>query len=176
MSKTRTASLVVLVVSLLLLTAGAGAFTSVKSQRVVDIYSDDNPGTFIDFEVDDRDATACGITFDVSNNLPSHNKTVKIDGFNVAGNGFDAWASSVPHEPIGVGETAEVEIRVEDGYVGRGTLDIEMEMSGRNVEISLDEESWVYCEEPEEEDEEEEEGDNGRERGGGPPSNPPGRR
>jgi len=181
MRKTRTASLVVLLLSILLLTMGAGAFTEVGSQRSVEIYSDDNPGTFVDFVVDERDETACGLTFEVSNNLPSSNKMVEIDDFEVTGNGFDAWASSVPNEPIGVGETADVEVRVEDGYVGLGTLDVEMVMSGENIEIELDEETRVRCKEPEKKDKKKGKGNKngkGNEKGGGnrPTPNPPGLR
>ena len=174
MRKTRTAALAAVLLGILLLTAGAGAFTVVESQRAVEVYSDDNPGTFVDFVVDERDETACGLTFEVSNNIPVPNKTVEIESFQVTGNGFDARATSVPYEPIDVGEAAEVEVRVEDGYVGRGNLDVEMRMSGENIEIELDEETWVRCKEPGNNGEGNSKGDG---RGGGNrPTSPPGRR
>lgn len=177
MNKTRTFALVALLLSVLLLTAGAGAFTATESQRAVEIYSDDNPGTFVDFVVEDRDATACSVTFEVTNNFPVPDKNVELDDFDATGDGFDAWASSVPNDPIGVGESAEVTVRVEDGYVGRGTLKVETDMSGENVEIELEEETWVRCEEPEEEENENKgEGNNGNKGGGGSPSTPPSRR
>lgn len=175
MKKTGTFALVVLLLSVSMLTAGAGAFTATESQRAFEIYSDDNPGTLVDFVVVERDETACSVTFEVTNNFPVPEKNVEIDDFEVRGDGFDAWTSSVPNEPIAVGDSTEVRVLVEDGYVGRGTLHVEMDMSGENVEITLEEETWVRCEEPEEEGGGEE-GNDGRESGGGPPSTPPGRK
>jgi len=148
MRKTRTAAFAAVLLGILLLTAGAGAFTVVESQRAVEVYSDDNPGTFVDFVVDERDETACGLTFEVSNNLPVPDKAVEIEEFEVTGNGFDAWATSVPDEPIGVGESAEVEVRVQNGYFGSGTLDTEMEMSGEDIWIELNENTRVRCKNP----------------------------
>lgn len=176
MNKTRTLALAALLLSVLLLTAGAGAFTATESQRDVEIYSDDNPGTLVDFVVEDRDATACSVTFEVTNNFPVPEKNIEIDDVDVTGDGFDAWASA-PGGSIGVGESTEVRVRIEDGYVGRGTLNVEMDLSGENFEIELEEETWVRCEEPEgEKNENKGEGNNGNQGGGGPPSDPPGRK
>lgn len=166
MKNIRTASLIAALLGVVLLTAGAEAFTTAESQRTVEVYSDDNPGTFVDFEVIERDETACALTFEVTNNVPAPGQTIELDRVVASGNGFGAHISSFSIEPMGVGESTEVRVRIQDGYVGRGTVRIDAEMSGEDIEIEMEEETWVRCVDPEDD----------KEGGGGKPVTPPGRR
>lgn len=175
MSAKRTLGIVLLVAGLALMAIGSGAFTTVESQRAIEVYSDDNPGGFVTFEVDDRDSTACSVRFEVTNGFPMSEQAFEIDDVEVTGQGFGAWASSVPSQPVDVGESAVFVAHIDEGHVGHGTLELEMEMSGDGFEIELEEETWVYCEEPD--DDEEDDEDDGGDRGGGAPNpSPPGRR
>ena len=139
----------VLVVGVVLLVAGTFAFTTVESHRTAQVYSDDDTATLVGFGVEDRDETACTLTFEVTNRIPVPNQTVSLDTVETEGDGFDVWTASVQREPLGLDESAEVDVRVEDGYVGRGTVDVEARMSGEDIVIEMQEETWVFCEEPE---------------------------
>lgn len=144
---TRTLASAVLVTAFVLVLAGTFAFTTAESQRTAEVYSDDDAGTLVGFGVEDRDETACSMTLEVTNRVPVPGKTVSLDTVEVTGDGFDAWTTSVQRGSLGVGESAEVDVRVEDGYVGRGTVGFETRMSGENVVIEMREQTWVYCEE-----------------------------